>query len=101
MKSLDPVRAMENTRISLSNGIADVTVRAPRAEFPKILNELSEISVTLGEYPHIFPLANPIKIILPSKNSELIKKKLRHLNIVTVQPTVANLSRYRPTNSWH
>jgi len=100
MKSLDPVRALENTRISLSNGIADVTVRAPRAEFPKILNELSEISVTLGEFPHIFPLANSIKIILPSEDYELIKKKLRHLNIVTVQPNVAKLSLYLPTNAW-
>src|SRR5438046_3478681 len=73
LKSLDPVRALENTRISLSNGIADVTVKAPRAEFPKILNELSEMSVGLGEFPHIFPLANSIKIILPSEDYELIK----------------------------
>src|SRR2546427_5778553 len=51
LKSLDPVRALENTRISLSNGIADVTVRAPRAEFPKILNELSEMSAGLTEFP--------------------------------------------------
>jgi hypothetical protein len=100
LKSLDPVRALENTRISLSNGIADVTVRAPRAEFPKILNELSEMSVALAEFPHIFPLANSIKIILPSEDYELLRKKLRHLNIVTVQPNVAKLSLYLPTNAW-
>src|SRR5207245_2955811 len=29
-----------------------------------------------------------------------IKKKLRHLNIVTVQPNVAKLSLYLPTNAW-
>src|SRR5437879_13312205 len=67
LKSLDPVRALENTRMSLSNGIADVTVKAPRAESPKILNELSDISVSLGEFPHIFPLATSHKIILPSE----------------------------------
>src|SRR5207245_3890081 len=100
LKSLDPVRALENTRISLSNGIADVTVRAPRAEFPKILNELSEMSAGLTEFPHIFPLANSIKIILPTEDYELMKKKLRHLNIVTVQPNVAKLSLYLPTNAW-
>ena len=100
LKSLDPVRALENTRISLSNGIADVTVKAPRAEFPKILNELSEMSVGLGEFPHIFPLANSIKIILPSEDYELLRKKLSHLNIVTVQPNVAKLSLYLPTNAW-
>jgi hypothetical protein len=100
LKSLDPVRALENTRISLSNGIADVTVKAPRAEFPKILNELSEMSVALAEFPHIFPLANSIKIILPSEDYELLRKKLRHLNIVTVQPNVAKLSLYLPTNAW-
>src|SRR6267378_1609455 len=100
LKSLDPVRALENTRISLSNGIADVTVRAPRAEFPKILNELSEMSAGLTEFPHIFPLANSIKIILPSEDYELLRKKLLHLNIVTVQPNVAKLSLYLPTNAW-
>ena len=100
LKSLDPVRALENTRISLTNGIADVTVKAPRAEFPKILNELSEMSVALAEFPHIFPLANSIKIILPSEDYELLRKKLRHLNIVTVQPNVAKLSLYLPTNAW-
>ena len=100
LKSLDPVRALENTRISLSNGIADVTVRAPRAEFPKILNELSEISVGLTDFPHIFPLANSIKIILPSDDYELIRKKLQHLKIATVQPNVAKLSLYLPTNAW-
>ena len=100
LKSLDPVRALENTRISLSNGIADVTVKAPRAEFPKILNELSEMSAGLGEFPHIFPLANSIKIILPTEDYELMKRKLSHLNIVTVQPNVAKLSLYLPTNAW-
>ena len=100
LKSLDPVRALENTRISLSNGIADVTVKAPRVEFPKILNELAEISTGLTDFPHIFPLANSIKIILPSDDYELIRRKLQHLNIATVQPNVAKLSLYLPTDAW-
>jgi hypothetical protein len=55
LKSPDPVGALENTRISLSNGIANVTVKAPRAEFPKILNELSEMSAGLaGRRPKVY-----------------------------------------------
>src|SRR3989442_13015877 len=80
LKSLDPVRALENTRISLSNGIADVTVRAPRAEFPKILNELSERSAGLTEFPHIFSLPNSITLILPSEDNDVFWKQLHHLN---------------------
>ena len=101
VKTPDTTETLENLRISLSSGIADVTIKARRTEFPKILRELSEIGADLSEFPNIFPLANSIKMILPSEDYDTVKQKLRHLNIVAVQPGVAKLSLYLPTSAWN
>ena len=101
IKAPNTTKALENLRISLSSGIADVTIKARKTEFPQILRELSDIGSELSEFPNIFPLANSIKVILPSEDYDTVKQKLRHLNIIAVEPGVAKLSLYLPTNAWN
>src|SRR5207244_4756814 len=60
-KSPDASRVLKDARISLSSGIVDVTIRAPRIQFSAIVKELSDIAAQLSEFPHIFPLSNSIK----------------------------------------
>src|SRR5437879_3090717 len=64
-KSPDASRVLKDARISLSSGIVDVTIRTPRIQFSAIVKELSDIAAQLSEFPHFFPLANSMKLILP------------------------------------
>lgn len=88
----DAVKTLENARVSLSSGIADVTIRARRPEFPRILKELSDLGGELSEFPNIFPLATSIKMILPTEEYDVIREKLGHLETVSTQRNVAKLS---------
>ena len=97
----ETVKALENLRISLTGGIADLTIKVRKADLPTLLRELSEIGAELSEFPHIFPLADTIKMILPSHDYDSIRSKLRHLNIVDVQTDVAKLFLYLPLNAWN
>ena len=67
-----------NARISLTSGIVDLTIKAPKTQFSKIVRDVSEIGAELSEFPHIFPLATSIKLIMPSEDYERIKEKLGH-----------------------
>jgi len=100
-KTLDTAKALANLRISLSGDVADVTVKVRRPDIPKILQELSELGAELSDFPNIFPLTNSIKIILPSHDYDLIKTKLRHLNIIDAQNRVAKLSLFLPMDAWN
>src|SRR5260370_7660753 len=71
-KSPDASRVLKDARISLSSGIVDVTIRAPRNQFPAIVKELSEAAGDLSEFPHIFPPSTPTKLILPDTDYPLI-----------------------------
>ncbi len=86
------VKTLENARVSLSSGITDVTIKARRPEFPRILKELSDLGGELSEFPNIFPLVTSIKMILPGEEYDVIKEKLGHLETVSTQPNVAKLS---------
>ena len=97
----ETVKALENLRISLTGGFADLTIKVRKADLPNLLRELSEIGAELSEFPHIFPLADSIKMILPSHDYDSIRSKLRHLNIVDVQTDVAKLFLYLPLNAWN
>ena len=66
-KGPDTSRVLEDARISLSSGIVDVTIRVPRNQFSTIVRELSDVAGELSEFPHILPLSNSIKLILPLK----------------------------------
>src|SRR5437879_13610603 len=56
-KSPDASRVLKDARISLSSGIVDVTIRAPRNQFSAIVKELSEAAGELSEFPpHLPPL---------------------------------------------
>ncbi len=101
IRTPNTLKALENLRISLTSGIADLTIKARRSDFPKILRELSDLSEELSDFPHIFPLANSIKMILPSEDYGTIQKKLRHLEIIALQENVAKLSLYLPTDVWN
>ena len=101
IKTPDTLKALENLRISLTSGIADVTIKARRSDFPKILRELSDLGEELSDFPHIFPLANSIKMILPSEDYRTIQPKLLHLEIIALQEKVAKISLYLPTDVWN
>ncbi len=89
-KSSDASRVLKDARISLSSGIVDVTIRAPRTQFSTVVKELSDAANSLSEFPHIFPLSNSIKLILPEEDYALVRGKLDHLREAT---TLANVSK--------
>ena len=90
-KSSDASRVLKDARISLSSGILDVTIRAPRNQFSAIVKELSEAAGELSEFPHIFPLSNSIKLILPEEDYALAQKKMDRLKEVVTQANVSKL----------
>ena len=90
-KSPDASRVLKDARISLSSGIVDVTIRAPRTQFSAIVKELSNAASELSEFPHIFPLSNSIKLILPEEDYTLVQGKLAHLREAATQANVSKL----------
>src|SRR5213079_3524566 len=70
-KSPEASRVLKDARISLSSGIVDVTIRTPRTQFSAIVKELSNAASEFSEFPHIFPLSNSIKLILPGEDYAL------------------------------
>ncbi len=90
--SPDASRVLKDARISLSSGIVDVTIRAPRTQFSSIVRELSDAAGELSEFPHIFPLSNSIKLILPGEDYDLVRRKLEHLREAATQANVAKLT---------
>jgi hypothetical protein len=91
-KSPDASKVLKDARISLSSSIVDVTIRAPKTQFSTIIKELSEVWSDLSEFPHIFPLSNSIKLILPGEDYALVRGKLEHLREATTQANVAKLT---------
>jgi len=91
-KSPDTSGVLKGGRISLSSDIIDVTIKAPRTQFSKIVMELSEAAGELSEFPHIFPLANSIKMILPVADYNLIRAKQKDLDVAVTRPNVAELT---------
>ncbi len=91
-KSPDTSSVLKGGRISLSSDIIDVTIKAPRTQFSKIVMELSEAAGELSEFPHIFPLANSIKMILPVADYNLIRAKQKDLDVAVTRPNVAELT---------
>lgn len=91
-KSPNASGVLKDARISLSSGIVDVTIRAPRSQFSAIVKELSEIAAQLSEFPHIFPLSNSIKLILPAEDYILIQTRMEHLKDAATQANVSKLT---------
>ena len=91
-KNPDTSKVLKDARISLSSGIVDVTIRAPRTQFSAIVKELSDAAGELSEFPHIFPLSNSIKLILPGEDYALVQKKMEHLKEVVIQANVSKLT---------
>ena len=92
IRNPDPSRVLDNARISLSSDIVDVTIKARRTEFPKILRDLADAGAQLSEFPHVFPLATTIKLILPAEDYSAIRAKLKHLSVVGTQMNAAKLT---------
>src|SRR5438046_8833481 len=61
-KSPDASKVLKDARISLSSGIVDVTIRAPKTQSSAIVKELSDAAAELSEFPHLFPLSNSINL---------------------------------------
>src|SRR3989442_14190453 len=74
--SPDPSKVLKDARISLSSGIVDVTIRAPRNQFSAIVKELSEVAGEISEIPHIFPPSKSIQPILPDEDYNSLPGKL-------------------------
>src|SRR5213592_4379921 len=91
-KSPDTSRVLKDARISLSSGIVDVTIRAPKTQFSTIIRELSEVWSNLSEFPHVFPLSSSIKLILPAEDYSLVREKLEHFREATTRANVAKLT---------
>jgi hypothetical protein len=85
-------RVLKEARVSLSSGIADVTIRAPRTQFPSIVKELADASTELSEFPNIFPLTSSIKLILPLDDYALVRGKLQHHGQAATMVNVARLT---------
>ncbi len=90
-KSPDASRVLRDARISLSSGIVDVTIRVPRNQFSTIVRELSDAAGELSEFPHIFPLSNSIKLILPAEDYALVHGRMGHLKEAAGQTNVAKV----------
>src|SRR4029077_13001681 len=90
-KSPDASRVLRDARISLSSGIVDVTIRVPRNQFSMIVRELSDVAGELSEFPHIFPLSNSIKLILPAEDYALVHGKMGRLKEAAAQRNVAKV----------
>ena len=91
-KGPDASRVLKDARISLSSGVVDVTIRAPRIQFSAIVKELFDAAAELSEFPHIFPLSNSIKLILPEEDYALVRGKLEHLRDAATQTNVSKLT---------
>src|SRR5437879_6489174 len=89
--SPDASKVLKDARISLSSGIVDVTIRAPKTQFSALVKELSDAAGELSEFPHIFPLSNSIKLILPEEDYTLVRGKLEHLKEAATQANVSKL----------
>ncbi len=94
IKVPDSFSLLENARISLSSGIVDVTIKAPRTQFSKIIRNLADFGDELSEFPNIFPLATSIKMILPAEDYDAIRGKLEGLNVAQTRSNVAKLTLY-------
>jgi hypothetical protein len=94
IKIPDSFSVLENARISLSSGIVDVTIKAHRSQFSKILRNLTDFGDELSEFPNIFPLATSIKMILPAEDYDAIRGKLNGLTVAQTRPNVAKLTLY-------
>ena len=94
IKVPDSFSVLENARISLSNGIVDVTIKAQRTQFSKIIRNLTDLGDELSEFPNIFPLATSIKMILPAEDYDTIRRKLEGLNVAQTRSNVAKLTLY-------
>ena len=88
----DPSKVLKDARISLSSGIVDVTIRAPRTQFSAIVKELFDAASDLSEFPHIFPLSNSIKLILAAEDYALVRGKMGHLREAATQANVSKLT---------
>jgi hypothetical protein len=90
-KSPSSYKVLKGARISLSSDIVDVTIKALRTQFSRIVTDLSQAASELSEFPHLFPLANSIKMILPADDYHLIQAKLAGLDVIVTRPNAAKL----------
>ena len=68
---------LENSKMTLSSGVVDVTITPKREAFITELKRLVELSTELNERPHIFPLVSSIKIIADANDYEKLKTALK------------------------
>ena len=75
--SLPPLATLRDARISVTNNIADVTIRPKKSELRSVLQSLIQISDKLDQPPDFFKSSNLIKLVADEKEyMSLIRGRL-------------------------
>lgn len=89
---------LKDARITLASQFAGVTIKAKKSEFPIILKQLTELSSSLNEPPHIFQLSNSIKLVVDSDDYESsFKPRLSKWHITKEEMDLSKLSLRLPS----
>jgi hypothetical protein len=98
IKVEEPLNILRDAHITLASRIADVTIKAKKSEFPAILKQITEISSSLNEPPHIFQLSNSIKLVTDAREYEaLIRSRLSEWRITKEEMGLSKLSLRLPS----
>lgn len=98
IKVEEPLNILRDAHITLASRIADVTIKAKKSEFPAILKQITEISSSLNEPPHIFQLSSSIKLIADARDYEaFIRSRLSEWRITKEEMDLSKLSLHLPS----
>jgi len=94
----EPLNILKDAHITLASRIADVTIKAKKSEFPALLKQITEISSSLNELPHIFQLSNSIKLVVDARDYEaFIRSRLSEWRITKEEMDLSKLSLHLPS----
>ena len=98
IKVEEPINILRDAQISLTSRVADVTIKAKKSEFPTILKQITEISSSLNESPHIFLLSNSIKLVADARDYKaFIRSRLSEWRITKEEMDLSKLSLHLPS----
>jgi hypothetical protein len=98
IKLEEPLNILMDAQITLASRIANVTIKAKKSEFPAILKQITEISSSLNETPHIFQLSNSIKLVADAREYEaFIRSSLSEWHITKEEMDLSKVSLHLPS----
>ena len=93
----EPLNILRDARITLASHVANVTIKTKKSEFPAILKQITEISSSLNEVPHIFQLSNSIKLVADAGDYQtFIRSGLGKWQITKEEMNSSKLSLHLP-----